>query len=67
MSVLKYKDPITGQWLPAPAVKVITEVGGSAVGVPSDIVAKADRVTSSISSKMGSNSLLLSLWQICMK
>jgi hypothetical protein len=58
MSVLKYKDPATGAWIPAPSVKVITEyVGGSAVGVPSDIVTEAERVASSIKTKIASNSL----------
>ena len=58
MSVMKYKDPNTGVWIPVPALKVMTEyVGGSAVGVPSDIVAEAERVASSIKTKMSANSV----------
>lgn len=60
MSVMKYKDPVTGEWVTAPSLKVVSVVeyeGGSAVGVPSDIVVEADRVASSITSKMATNSM----------
>lgn len=61
MSVVKYKDPSSGQWLPVPALKVLTE-GGSpgewdTTGIPADIVAEAERVISSISSKIGKNAI----------
>ena len=60
MSVHKYKDPVTGEWVATPSLKVITVVeyeGGDVTGIPSDIVNEAERVVSSIKSKMGSNSL----------
>ena len=60
MSVHKYKDPVTGEWVATPSLKVITVVeyeGGDVTGIPSDIVNEAERVVSSIESKMGSNSL----------
>lgn len=59
MSVLKYKDPTTGAWVASPSVKVITEYvgGGSAVGVPANIVSEAERVASSIKTKIASNSV----------
>ena len=60
MSVIKYKDPVTGEWVTAPALKVVSVVeyvGGSTAGIPSDIVTEADRVASSITSKMATNSL----------
>lgn len=62
MSVMKYKDPVTKQWLPVPVLKVMTEYAGgsgvgSVVGVPSDIVAEAERVASSIKTKMSANSV----------
>lgn len=60
MSVLKYKDPETGDWFPAPMVKVVNVVeyeGGSITGVPADIVAEAERVASSIQTKIAANSV----------
>lgn len=61
MSVLKYKDPVTGEWLPASVLKIISTGGtggsGSVAGIPDDIVAEAERVASSIQSKKGSNSI----------
>lgn len=60
MSVTKYKDPVTGEWVTVPSLKVISVVeyeGGDVTGIPSDIVNEAERVVSSIKSKMGNNSL----------
>ena len=61
MSVLKYKDPVTGEWLPASVLKIVStgEPGGSSsvVGIPDDIVAEAERVASSINSKQATNSI----------
>lgn len=60
MSVMKYKDPVTGEWVYAPSLKVISVVeydGGDATGIPVDIVNEAERVVSSIKSKMATNSL----------
>ena len=60
MSVIKYKDPVTGEWVAVPSLKVISVVeyeGGSITGVPSDIVNEAERVASSIQAKTVSNSL----------
>lgn len=59
MSVIKYKDPSSGQWLPVPVLKVLTEGGSSfdPSNIPDYVVTEADRVASSISSKIGSNSL----------
>lgn len=60
MSVIKYKDPVTGEWVAVPSLKVISVVeyeGGSITGVPSDIVDEAERVASSIQAKTVSNSL----------
>lgn len=60
MSVMKYKDPRTGAWIPVPGLKVIhVDSGGGSteVGVPSDIVAEADRVTASIQGKIAKNAV----------
>lgn len=58
MSVIKYKDPITGAWAPVPAVKVLLEYeGGSISGIPADTITEAERVVSSIKTKIAANSL----------
>ncbi len=59
MSIVKYKDPNTGAWVSVPMLKVLEvyEGGGSITGIPSDIVKEADRVVSSIQSKIVANSV----------
>lgn len=61
MSTLKYKDPVTGEWLPASVLKIISTGGtggsSSVAGIPDDIVAEAERVASSINSKQATNSI----------
>ena len=59
MSVLKYKDPSTGAWVKVPKLNVVQiyNGGGSITGIPSDIVKEADRVVSSIQSKIVANSV----------
>lgn len=59
MSTLKFKDPDTGQWLSVPVLKVLT-AGGSfsdPTNIPEYVVSEAERVASSISSRIGSHSL----------
>lgn len=60
MSVMKYKDPLTGKWIPVPGLKVIhVDSGGGStdIGAPPDIVAEANRVTASIQGKIPKNSV----------
>lgn len=61
MGVVKYKDPVTGEWFPAPAIRVLVEGGSSGdwdtTGIPEDIVTEAERVVNSMISKIGSNCL----------
>lgn len=59
MSVAKYKDPVTGTWVPLTSLKVLTEyVGGSVSGVPSDIVAEAERVAGVVQNRKTSGNTL---------
>ena len=59
MSVQKYKDPVTKEWVKSNSVKVLTEyVGGSVSGVPSDIVAEAERVAGVVQNRKTSGNTL---------
>lgn len=59
MSVLKYKDPVTGKWTSVPILKVLS-IGESSdlpniTGIPDDIVTEANRVASSIPTISGNS------------